>query len=86
MSNCDQQRKQGSTRDANHLDPPLINCNFIETMAAQPQPAIYDATNKLKEMDNVPLFMKNLPNDPNEMPEALEALQALVHDGTPDGE
>ncbi|CAG8718335.1 7626_t:CDS:2, partial [Acaulospora colombiana] len=78
MSIYDLQRKQGSTRDANHLDPSTL-ANFISIgiMAAQPQPARYDIAAKLKEMDTVPLFMKSLPNDPNENSDALEALQAL---------
>jgi hypothetical protein len=54
-------------------------------MTSLPQPANYDATSKLKEMDSVPLFMKSLPDDPDQPNDALEALQALVHEGTPDG-
>ncbi|KAG8807622.1 hypothetical protein FRC17_004379 [Serendipita sp. 399] len=53
-------------------------------MATLPQPAPYDEHAKLKEMDSVPLFMKNLPSDASEQSDALEALQALVYDGTPD--
>ncbi|KAG8821778.1 hypothetical protein FRC19_007258 [Serendipita sp. 401] len=53
-------------------------------MATLPQPAPYDEQAKLKEMDSVPLFMRDLPKDSEEQSEALEALQALVYDGTPD--
>ena len=57
----------------------------IAYMTSLPQPANYDATSKLKEMDSVPLFMKSLPDDPDQPNDAVEALQALVHEGTPDG-
>ncbi|RPD67088.1 40S ribosomal protein S7 [Lentinus tigrinus ALCF2SS1-7] len=55
-------------------------------MAAQdnvplPQPIPLDE--KLAAFDNVPLFMKSLPEDSSE-DVALSALQALVHEGTPD--
>jgi hypothetical protein len=54
-------------------------------MASLLQPANYDVTSKLKEMDSVPLFMKSLPDDPDQPNDAVEALQALVHEGTPNG-
>jgi hypothetical protein len=36
----------------------------------------------LKDMDSIPLFMKDMPS---EMSTATEALQALAYDGTPEG-
>ena len=47
-----------------------------------PQPPSIDE--KLAEFDNVPLFMKSLPDDGTD-DAALSALQSLVYDGTPDG-
>lgn len=38
----------------------------------------------LAEFDNIPLFMKSLPEDDSENV-ALSALQSLAHEGTPDG-
>lgn len=37
-----------------------------------------------KEMNEIPLFMKNLPENIQDIP-ALAALQALIYDGTPEG-
>ena len=47
-----------------------------------PQPIPLD--DKLAAFDNVPLFMKSLPEDSSD-DVALSALQALAHEGTPDG-
>ena len=49
-----------------------------------PLPQRIPLEEKLNEFDNVPLFMKALPEDPSE-DVALSALQALAHEGTPDG-
>lgn len=50
-----------------------------------PQPASFDE--KLKDFDNVPLFMRSLPFGADDTADttAIEALQSLVHEGTPDG-
>lgn len=39
---------------------------------------------KLKAFDEIPLFMKSLPEDESENP-MIAALQDLVYEGTPDG-
>jgi small subunit ribosomal protein S7e len=39
---------------------------------------------KLAGFDDIPLFMKSLPEDDSENT-ALSALQTLAHEGTPDG-
>ena len=39
---------------------------------------------KLSSMDNVPLFMKSLPEDDSENA-MIAALQDLAYEGTPDG-
>lgn len=39
---------------------------------------------KLAEFDNIPLFMKSLPEDDTE-DSTLAALQNLAYEGTPDG-
>jgi hypothetical protein len=54
-------------------------------MTTLPQPASHDLQSKLKELESIPLFMKNLSDDLSNQGDALEALQALIHDGTPDG-
>ncbi len=43
-----------------------------------------DVDTLLAGLDNIPLFMKSLPEDESENA-ALSALQSLVHEGTPDG-
>ena len=47
-----------------------------------PQPAPIEE--KLAAFDNVPLFMKTLPDEDRD-DIALTALQSLVYEGTPDG-
>ena len=47
-----------------------------------PQPIPLD--DKLAAFDNVPLFMKSLPEDALDNP-VVNALQSLAYDGTPDG-
>ena len=49
-----------------------------------PGPQRIPLEDKLAAFDNVPLFMKSLPEDPSD-DVALSALQALAHEGTPDG-
>ena len=49
-----------------------------------PLPQRIPLEEKLAEFDNVPLFMKSLPEDASD-DVAIAALQALAHDGTPDG-
>lgn len=49
-----------------------------------PQPPSVSAEDELASFDNVPLFMKSLPEDAEDNP-AIEALQSLAHEGTPDG-
>lgn len=49
-----------------------------------PQPPSISVEDKLASFDNVPLFMKSLPDDAAEN-SVIEALQSLVHEGTPDG-
>lgn len=39
---------------------------------------------KLAELESLPLFMKDLPDDPSDDP-VISALQSLAHEGTPDG-
>ncbi|KAL0949168.1 hypothetical protein HGRIS_014947 [Hohenbuehelia grisea] len=52
-------------------------------MADQPQPPSQELLQeKLAAFDNVPLFMKSLPEDGDDV--ALQALQELVYEGTPD--
>jgi hypothetical protein len=41
--------------------------------------------NFLEEMDQIPLFMKSLPEDGGEDNITLQALQALAYEGTPEG-
>lgn len=43
-----------------------------------------DTNAVLADFDNVPLFMKSLPEEDSDNV-ALSALQSLVHEGTPDG-
>ena len=47
-----------------------------------PQPAPIEE--KLAAFDNVPLFMKSLPDDAAD-DVAISALQSLAYEGTPDG-
>ena len=47
-----------------------------------PQPASIDE--KLAAFDNIPLFMKSLPEDGTD-DVAISALQSLAYEGTPDG-
>ncbi|KAK0498450.1 40S ribosomal protein S7 [Armillaria luteobubalina] len=47
-----------------------------------PQPLHRNVEEKLAELDSVPLFMKNLPEDTNDV--AIAALQELAYEGTPD--
>ena len=65
---------------------PALNPNFPSKMSLE---------DKLKSMDNVPLFMRDLPGEDEEdgkskdhadetSSAALEALKSLAHDGTPD--
>lgn len=42
------------------------------------------AEEKLAELESLPLFMKDLPDDPSDDP-VISALQSLAHEGTPDG-
>ncbi len=49
-----------------------------------PLPQPIPLEEKLAAFDNVPLFMKALPEDGSE-DVAILALQALAHEGTPDG-
>jgi hypothetical protein len=65
---------------------PTKKFDFIHTkMSTLPQPVGHDIQAKLKELESIPLFMRNLSDDPSNQGDALEALQALIHDGTPDG-
>ncbi len=43
-----------------------------------------DGESILKEMDEIPLFMRGVPNNVEEIP-AIAALQSLIYDGTPEG-
>lgn len=45
-----------------------------------------DFESHLSSLDNVPLFMKDLPTDGSEDTLAIDALQSLTFDGTPDGQ
>lgn len=50
-----------------------------------PQPAPLAAVeDTLASFDDVPLFMKSLPDDAADNP-VIEALQSLAYEGTPDG-
>ena len=53
-------------------------------MASKAGPEPISIDEKLKEMDNVPLFMRTLPEDGADNV-AFNALQSLAHEGTPDG-
>ncbi|KIJ70455.1 hypothetical protein HYDPIDRAFT_105183 [Hydnomerulius pinastri MD-312] len=48
-----------------------------------PQPESVDFEDMLASFDNIPLFMKSLPEDDTDNV-ALQALQSLAYDGTPD--
>lgn len=45
-----------------------------------------DLKEHLSTLENVPLFMKDLPLGDSEDTTAIDALQSLTFDGTPDGE
>jgi len=52
---------------------------------AGPQPAPRPADEEvLAGFDNIPLFMKSLPDDATE-DHSISALQSLLYEGTPDG-
>ena len=52
-----------------------------ETVATAEPPRHASLEDKMKELDSVPLFMRDLPTEENT---ALEALQTLAYDGPPD--
>ena len=52
---------------------------------AFPQPNNPSLEDTLASFDNIPLFMKSLPEEAFD-DTAISALQSLVHEGTPDGE
>lgn len=47
-----------------------------------PQPR--QSENTLEELENVPLFMRSLPENSSD-DATISALQSLAHEGTPDG-
>lgn len=56
---------------------------MASSSAPLPQPASLD-DEKLKEFDNVPLFMKTIPGDDGD-DIMINAIQSLIHEGSPDG-
>jgi hypothetical protein len=47
-------------------------------------PDAINTDNVEEELNKIPLFMRDLPEDTNDNV-ALQALQSLVYDGTPEG-
>lgn len=56
---------------------------MASSSAPLPQPASLD-DEKLKEFDNVPLFMKTIPGEDGD-DIMINAIQSLIHEGSPDG-
>ena len=57
----------------------------MATTVAGPQPAPRPADEEiLAGFDNIPLFMKSLPDEATE-DSSITALQSLLYEGTPDG-
>ena len=82
-------RFRAATRPLTIDQDRLSNLIFMAAFETQPKQGplplsseILDS--KLAEFDNVPLFMKTLPDDVTDDP-ALSALQNLAYEGTPDG-
>jgi len=61
---------------------------FLEKFKRKPEDPrpewAFKGDNILREMDEVPLFMTDVPENVDQIP-ALAALQSLIYDGTPEG-
>lgn len=67
----------------------LINDSLSGKMAAGdvagPEPHSQETLDAIKELESVPLFMRELPKDDAGDNDALEALRTLLYDGSPTG-